>query len=51
MSCLAFGIILSISRMAKKKVQAMEESMISAPEDDIQERMTILEQIEDNINE
>ena len=29
----------------------MEESMISAPEDDIQERMTILEQIEDNINE
>jgi cell division protein FtsW len=51
MSCLAFGIILSISRMAKKKVQAMEESMISAPEDDIQERITILEQIEDNINE
>ena len=51
MACLAFGIILSISRMAKKKVQAMEDSMISAPKDDIQERITILEQIEDSINE
>lgn len=50
MSCLAFGIILSISRMAKKKVQVMEESVISAPKDDIQERLTILEQLEDSTN-
>lgn len=48
-SCLAFGIILSISRMAKKKVQTVEESMIRRPEDDIQERISILEQIDDNL--
>ena len=50
-SCLAFGIILSISRMAKKKIQTVEESMIEKPQDDIQERISILEQIEDNLNE
>lgn len=49
MSCLAFGIILSISRMAKKKVQKVEESMIRRPDDDIQERISILEQIDDNL--
>ncbi|MBR2063487.1 MAG: FtsW/RodA/SpoVE family cell cycle protein [Bacteroidales bacterium] len=49
MSCLAFGIILSISRMAKKKVQKVEESMIRRPQDDIQERISILEQIDDNL--
>ncbi len=46
MSCVAFGIILSISRMAKKKIQSIEESVLSAT-DDIQERITILEQIDD----
>ncbi len=48
-SCLAFGIILSISRMVKKKVQKVEESMIRRPQDDIQERISILEQIDDNL--
>ncbi len=46
MSCVAFGIILSISRMAKKKIQSIEESVLLAT-DDIQERITILEQIDD----
>lgn len=45
-SCLAFGIILSISRMAKKKIQTVEES-VQTVKDDIQERITILEQIDD----
>ncbi len=44
--CLAFGIILSISRMAKNKMQTIEEST-HATTDEIQERITILEQIED----
>ncbi len=44
--CLAFGTILSISRMAKKKIQSIEESVRSAT-DDIQERINILEQIDD----
>ncbi len=44
--CLAFGIILSISRMAKKKIQSIEESVLTAT-DDIQERINILEQIDD----
>ena len=47
MSCLAFGVILSISRMAKKKIQTVEESAMTRPLDEIQERITILEQIED----
>ncbi len=44
--CLAFGIILSISRMAKKKIQSIEDSVLTAT-DDIQERINILEQIDD----
>ncbi len=48
--CFAFGMILSISRMAKKKIQSIEESMLSTA-DDIQERISILEDIDDeNIN-
>ena len=45
-SCVAFGIILSISRMAKKKIQSAEET-IDMNKDDIQARLEILEQIED----
>lgn len=45
-SCAAFGIILSISRMAKKKIQNAEET-IDMNKDDIQARLEILEQIED----
>ena len=45
-SCLAFGIILSISRMAKKKTQTLEET-INLQTNDIQARMEILEQIDD----
>ncbi len=44
--CLAFGIILSISRMAKNKMLSIEEST-HASTDEIQERITILEQIDD----
>ncbi len=44
--CIAFGVILAISRMAKKKIQSIEESVLTAT-DDIQERITILEQIDD----
>ena len=45
-SCVAFGTILSISRMAKKKTQSLEEST-DLHKDDIQSRMQILEQIDD----
>ena len=45
-SCVAFGTILSISRMAKKKTQKLEESA-DLHQDDIQTRMQILEQIDD----
>ena len=45
-SCLAFGIILSISRMANKKIKTVEESELRSA-DDIQARMMILEQIDD----
>ncbi|MBR5299618.1 MAG: FtsW/RodA/SpoVE family cell cycle protein [Bacteroidales bacterium] len=45
-SCLAFGIILSISRMAKKKTQTLEEA-VNFQTNDIQARMDILEQIDD----
>ncbi len=44
--CLAFGIILSISRMAKKKMQSIEESVMTIA-DDIQERINILEEIDE----
>ena len=46
-SSVAFGIILSISRMAKKKIQNAEET-IDMKRDDIQARLDILEQIEDD---
>ncbi len=44
--CFAFGIILSISKMAKKKIQTIEEHVLTST-DDIQERINILEQIDD----
>ncbi len=44
--CFAFGLILSISRMAKKKIQTIEEHVLNN-NDDIQERINILEQIDD----
>ncbi len=48
--CFAFGIILSISRMTKNKIKSIEESA-SLMSDDIQERISILEGIDDeNIN-
>lgn len=51
--CIAFGIILSISRMAKKKIQEEEEAAIPLYEsdrDDIQATMDVLEQL-DNFEE
>lgn len=45
-SCLAFGIILSVSRMAKKKTRSVEEAQFKSS-DDIQARLSILEQIDD----
>ena len=45
-SCVAFGTILSISRMAKKKTQTLEET-VDYQNNDIQARMEILEQIDD----
>ena len=45
-SCVAFGIILAISRMAKKKTQSLEET-IDLQQDDIQARLEVLEQIDD----
>ncbi len=44
--CFAFGVILSISRMAKKKIQTIEEHVLAGT-DDIQARINILEQIDD----
>lgn len=46
-SCLAFGIILSVSRMAKKKMKNVEDAQLKYT-DDIQARISILEQIEDD---
>jgi cell division protein FtsW len=48
--CVAFGIILSISRMANKKIREEEEEAkpIYEKEDDIQANMDVLEQL-DNI--
>ncbi len=48
-SCLAFGIILSISRMAMTKIKSIEQAQLSVT-DDIQARIAILEQIDDEIN-
>ena len=48
--CVAFGVILSISRMANKKIREEEEEAkpIYEKEDDIQANMDVLEQL-DNI--
>ena len=48
--CIAFGVILSISRMARKKIRQEEEAAIpiyDSSRDDIQASMDILEQIDD----
>jgi len=45
-SCVAFGTILAISRMAKKKTQSLEET-VDMQKDDIQARLEVLEQIDD----
>ena len=48
--CIAFGVILSISRMARKRIQEEEEAAIpiyDSSKDDIQASMDILEQIDD----
>ena len=47
--CIAFGVILSISRMARKRIQEEEENAIpiyDSSADDIQASMDILEQID-----
>ncbi len=44
--CIAFGVILSISRMAKKKMLEMEETTDHSP-NDIREKLKVLEQIDD----
>ena len=46
MFCLAFGIILSISKMANKKMKKVEEAQLTSI-DDIRETITQLEQIDD----
>lgn len=48
-SCLAFGIILSISKMANAKMKQMEEAQLKSS-DEIQERISELRQIEDEPN-
>jgi cell division protein FtsW len=50
--CIAFGVILSISRMARKWIQEEEEAAIPIYEssaDDIQASMDILEQIDNDL--
>ena len=50
--CIAFGVILSISRMARKWIQEEEEAAIPIYEssaDDIQASMDILEQIDSDL--
>jgi cell division protein FtsW len=48
--CIAFGVILSISRMARNQIKEEEEAAVplyeSEPQDDIQATMDILEQID-----
>ena len=50
--CVAFGIILSISRMANKKIREKEEEAkpLYEKEDDIQASMDVLEGL-DNIDQ
>jgi cell division protein FtsW len=46
--CIAFGVILSISRMAQKKLRAEEEAaqpLYESDKDDIQVTMDVLEQL------
>lgn len=46
--CIAFGVILSISRMAQKKIRAEEEAakpLYESDKDDIQVTMDVLEQL------
>ena len=46
--CIAFGVILSISRMAQKKIRAEEEAarpLYESEKDDIQVTMDVLEQL------
>ena len=49
--CIAFGVILSISRMARNRIREEEEAAVplyeSESRDDIQASMDILEQIDD----
>ena len=50
--CIAFGVILSISRMARKRIQEEEEAAIpiyDSSADDIQVSMDILEQIDNDL--
>lgn len=47
--CIAFGVILSISRMARKKIQEEEEAaapLYESDKDDIQVTMDVLEQLD-----
>lgn len=46
--CVAFGIILSISKMARTKMKAIEEVEVPI-KDDIQATLEIIEQIDDDI--
>jgi cell division protein FtsW len=48
-SCLAFGIILSISKMVNTKMKQVEEAQLRSS-DEIQERISQLGQIEDEPN-
>lgn len=46
--CIAFGVILSISRMAQKKIREEEEAakpLYESDKDDIQVTMDVLEQL------
>jgi asparagine synthetase B (glutamine-hydrolysing) len=47
MFCLAFGVILSISKLAKKQIQEEEEAFARqyGNKDDIQVAMDVLEEI------
>ena len=49
--CIAFGVILSISRMARNQIREEEEAAVplyeSESRDDIQASMDILEQIDE----
>ena len=50
--CIAFGVILAISRMASKRIREEEEAAIpiyDSSKDDIQASMDILEQIDGDL--